>query len=342
MKMGFKTGFTLATVAFASLAFSQQITVSVNGNNVSFNGQGPVMSGDRVLVPLRGVLEQMGATVQWDPQTQTVRAFRKHTDVKLTIGQNTAAVNGQPVNLDVPASIINGSTMVPLRFVSEALGEDVNWNAPSNTVTIKDASGYDIPVHHDHPAPPPPPPPGPPPMGGRPVIYQSGWVFRATLNDSLDSNLNSEGDKFSVTPHGAPFMPPGTRIDGVVAGVRPRHGNEPGMLELQFTQIDFPSGHSFPFHATLIDLHDPSVVHRGDHLIAKGTPATNRGALIGYGAGAGLIIGIATHRPIRDAALGGLLGFAAGSLDRSHANDVHMKPGMEVGVRLVHDAFTRP
>jgi hypothetical protein len=331
----------LAAAALACAAFSQQITVVVNGNNVQFNGQAPVMSGDRVLVPLRGVLEKMGANVQWDPQTQTVRAFRKHTDVKLTIGQNTASVNGQPVNLDVPASIINGSTMVPLRFVSEALGEDCHWNSASNTVTIDDRGGYDIPRPHDHDhdhhmAPPPPPP------GGRPIIYQRGWVFPATLNDNLDSDRSQEGDKFSVMVHGVPGLPPNTRIDGEVLGVRPRHGNEPGMLELRFFQIDLPSGHSFPIQGTLIDLHDPNLVKRGDHLVAKSTPATDRGALIGYGAGAGLIIGIATHRPIKDAALGGLLGFAAGSLDRSHANNVHLKAGSEIGVHLIHDAFTRP
>jgi hypothetical protein len=110
------TGMVASIVAAATGAFGQNITVVVNGQPVEFANQPPIMLNDRVLVPLRGVFEDLGARVEWDPETQTVTAFHGDTRIKLTIGQNTAAVDGDPVQLDVPAQVIQGSTMVPLRL----------------------------------------------------------------------------------------------------------------------------------------------------------------------------------------------------------------------------------
>lgn len=118
-------------------AFSQQpIGVTVNGDAVRFETVGPQQIHGRVLVPLRGVMEKLGAYVGWDPQNQMVTANRGDVDIELTIGRNFARVNGKEVALDVPAQIYRGSTLVPLRFMSEALGADVKWNASTNSVDI--------------------------------------------------------------------------------------------------------------------------------------------------------------------------------------------------------------
>jgi hypothetical protein len=130
--------FVLAgfAVAIAAAAHAQDIRVVVDGNRVYFRNQPPVMVDDRVLVPLRGVFEELGAKVNWNPETQTVTGFREETRISLRIGENTASVNGQPVQLDVPAQIIDSSTMVPLRFVGEALGDRVHWDERTQTVLI--------------------------------------------------------------------------------------------------------------------------------------------------------------------------------------------------------------
>ncbi|HVK04565.1 MAG TPA: stalk domain-containing protein [Armatimonadaceae bacterium] len=133
---------TIGTVAAvtnassAALAQGSRITVLVNGDAVNFTGQGPVEQGGRVLVPLRGVLERLGAYVAYDAQTRQVSAVRNQTQIMLPIGGRTARVNDQPVALDAPAQVLNGSTMVPLRFVAEALGAGVDWQANSRTVVI--------------------------------------------------------------------------------------------------------------------------------------------------------------------------------------------------------------
>lgn len=112
------------------------IQVTIDRDPIRFNGQQPVEQEARVLVPLRGVLEKMGAFVRYDEQTKTVIALRGATRITLPVGSRQALVGEQPVSLDVPARIVNGSTMVPLRFVAESLGAQVAYNVGTRTVAI--------------------------------------------------------------------------------------------------------------------------------------------------------------------------------------------------------------
>ncbi|MGH2398592.1 MAG: copper amine oxidase N-terminal domain-containing protein, partial [bacterium] len=145
---------TLAVTAVSLPASGQgAVRVFVDGDQVAFD-QPPVIQGSRVLVPLRGIFEQMGATVEWRPATRTVLAASGSTLVELMIGSRIARVNGNPVTLDVPAMIIGGRTLVPLRFISESLGANVQWDAASRTVLIFSAQAGQPPVTQ----PPPPPP----------------------------------------------------------------------------------------------------------------------------------------------------------------------------------------
>jgi hypothetical protein len=122
--------------AMASNAAAQTITVNVNGQPVAFPGVGAQSVNGRVMVPLRGVMERLGAYVSYSPATKTVTANKGGVDLQLAIGQRQATVNGRTVMLDVPAQEYRGSTLVPLRFMGEALGAEVRWDAPSMTVNI--------------------------------------------------------------------------------------------------------------------------------------------------------------------------------------------------------------
>ncbi len=131
-----------ALAALSVSAFGQRIRVVVNGDPVTFSGVGPRSMNGRVLVPLRGVLEKLGAYVDYESSTQTVTATRGETDIQLRIGERTARVGGRNVELDVPAAIYRGSTMVPLRFMGQALGAAVDWDDANQTVNITtDGSG---------------------------------------------------------------------------------------------------------------------------------------------------------------------------------------------------------
>jgi len=131
----------LALVAAISVAAPTQsgaqgmIRVFVDGQPVNFDVPPTVIQG-RVLVPLRGIFERLGATVDYNAANQHILAVRGGQTVELTVGSRQAAVNNQPQLLDVPAFTINGRTMVPLRFISEALGAGVQWNAANATILI--------------------------------------------------------------------------------------------------------------------------------------------------------------------------------------------------------------
>ena len=75
-----------------------------------------MIQNGRTLVPLRKIFESLGATVNYDPYTKRIDAYRDSTDIQLTVGSKKALVNGRSVTIDVPANTINGRTLVPLRL----------------------------------------------------------------------------------------------------------------------------------------------------------------------------------------------------------------------------------
>ena len=113
------------------------VKVTVNGDAVVFVGTQPRMVNGRVMVPLRGVFEPMGAVLNWDAAEQKASATRADKTVECWIGKAFANVDGEQVKLDAPPVLINGRTLVPLRFISEALGADVRWDKAASTVIIR-------------------------------------------------------------------------------------------------------------------------------------------------------------------------------------------------------------
>ena len=97
----------------------------------------PVIESGSTLVPMRFLFEQMGADVEWNGETQTATATLDNTAVTFAIDDTNAEVNNTPATMDVPARLINGKTMVPLRFLSEEMGFEVAWDAESRTAIIE-------------------------------------------------------------------------------------------------------------------------------------------------------------------------------------------------------------
>ncbi|MBM3471369.1 MAG: copper amine oxidase N-terminal domain-containing protein, partial [Armatimonadetes bacterium] len=89
------------------------IRVIVNGEELAFDVP-PVEVGGRLLVPLRGVFERLGATVLWEPSTQRITAATASRTIELVMGRREAAVDGKLVLLDIPPMVVGGRTMVPL------------------------------------------------------------------------------------------------------------------------------------------------------------------------------------------------------------------------------------
>lgn len=109
------------------------VTIVVNGTAVSFD-QPPIERSGRVFVPLRGVFERLGASVVYD--NGLINATGNGRNISLKIGSNLATINGETYSSDVAPFLVGARTLVPLRFIAEALGASVNYDSGSQTVTI--------------------------------------------------------------------------------------------------------------------------------------------------------------------------------------------------------------
>ena len=113
------------------------VTVTLNGNAVVFADQQPLIKDSRTLVPVRGVLEEMGVEVVWDGDTQTIDMSKGDTKAQLVIGSDTLTINDyEKVTLDVAPEIIGERTMLPIRAAAEAFGAEVSWDDATKTVVI--------------------------------------------------------------------------------------------------------------------------------------------------------------------------------------------------------------
>jgi hypothetical protein len=111
------------------------IATFVNGKKPKFDVKPRVENG-RTLVPFRALGEALGAAVAWHPEKNTVSFTKGDRLVELTIGEKTAYVNGVQHILEVPAFVENGRTVVPLRFISEALKTKVEWLPDARIIVV--------------------------------------------------------------------------------------------------------------------------------------------------------------------------------------------------------------
>ena len=124
------------------------IVLTIGKNEASVFGEekvsdaAPKLANNRTMLPARFVAENLGASVEWDGEKRVVTVTGKNIKtgeevvIVITIGAETATVNGESVKLDSPAFIENNRTYTPIRFISENLGADVEWDDEAKRVTI--------------------------------------------------------------------------------------------------------------------------------------------------------------------------------------------------------------
>lgn len=192
-------GLAAAPIAVPRNAAAQAVTIVVGGNPLALE-PGPIERNGRVFVPLRGIFERLGATVVY--ADGNINATKGHTTVALSIGSTRALVNGQVQYFDVAPFIVGATTYVPLRFIAQSLGANVNYNDNTRVVAI----GMAHPQPYYPPPNPPrpnPPPPNPPPPAG--PVY---------LNAQHPSPGSGTGNRFVQisAQFSRPVQPGGVRV----------------------------------------------------------------------------------------------------------------------------------
>lgn len=188
----------------------QTIIVVIDDQEQNYVDTPPLMMHSRVLVPMRPIFESLGASLNWDNMTKTVTATRGTEQINLTIGNSQATIRENQaikkrVTLDALPVLSQGTTYVPLRFVSESLGARVNWESDARRVVIMTGAAMS-----NHPMPNPNPMP---PMAG---MTQEVKVALTEMEIILEPAIVAAGDiRFIVVNTGA--MPHALAIVGVTS-----------------------------------------------------------------------------------------------------------------------------
>src|SRR5579862_9879268 len=160
-----------------------------------------LVKGGTLLIPLRSMFEQMGATVSWDAGSQTATVSKPGAEVKVTVGKPEVVINGESRPLDVPPEIYQGNVLVPVRVISEGMGAYVQWVPDRHIVVVRYIPATPPPTE----APPPPteaPPPAtaPPPTPNPwtfPGYVRSYYFTRQNASNNPGAQFNFSSPKYS-------------------------------------------------------------------------------------------------------------------------------------------------
>lgn len=143
------TSFLMTALCTINVVSFANVNVSINGEEIKSDVPATIING-RTLVPVRAISENMGAEVFWDSDTQSIDIIKNDKSINLIIGNINSTVNGISTELDVFPQIVNGTTLVPIRFIAENFDCNVIWSNENNTAYI--TNGHDksvLEVHGD-------------------------------------------------------------------------------------------------------------------------------------------------------------------------------------------------
>lgn len=322
----------LAAAGSAQIAQAANTQVQINGRTLA-TPVAPIQMNGRTLVPMRSIFEALGASVQYNAATRGISAMRGTTGIGLRIGSRTASVNRQNVRLEQAPLVVRGATMVPLRFVSEALGAQVNWNGATRVASIMQGGSSMAGV-----------PSGSQVAGVRTISVPQGAVVPVTLDSELSSHTATTGQVFTASivseQAGDSEFPPGSKVEGVVREATAKTDDNPGVLDLDFRTVVTPDGVRHPIQGGLISLDNDSVTStQQGRIMAKNSTASDnktRNKTVIIGAGAGFLLGkLLKQNSIISAVLGAAGGYLYDSKkNKDNAAEAVLPQGTKLGVRL--------
>lgn len=115
--------------------FVSDAQIFVDGKEL-YSDVKPVIKDGRTLLPVRALCEAINADVEWDDKSKTVKISAKDKEVSMKIGEKDILVNNKKQSIDVPAIIVSGRTMLPLRAVGEIIGAEVEWNEKDRRIDV--------------------------------------------------------------------------------------------------------------------------------------------------------------------------------------------------------------
>lgn len=158
MKKIFITSALLIPLLFSAISYpvsaensNLKLKLQIGSKKVVINDtttaellQSPFIKESKTYVPIRFISERLNADVKWDQKKKQVTIIKDNNTITLTINSKQVVVNNTNQSLESPALIINGTTFVPLRFVSQNLNANVVWEQSTKSITIQTSSGTSV------------------------------------------------------------------------------------------------------------------------------------------------------------------------------------------------------
>jgi len=132
------------------------VPVFIKDKEVKFDVP-PVIKQGRTLIPVRAITNALGADVEWDAETKTVTVSKAVYDptsgvsttvVTLKLDSDIILINGKEAKIDVPAQMLSNRTMVPIRFIAQALNQEVEYDAETGAIIVEEEKEEDVDVDH--------------------------------------------------------------------------------------------------------------------------------------------------------------------------------------------------
>lgn len=139
---GFAQAYSISDTIIPAKYKAKKIVMKINDPNVlvdddfNISDVNPVIINDRTMIPVRLLTEALGASVEWIEQTRTVIVRSEEAVIKMNVGNRNYTIDGNNYVMDTEPIIVNDRTLVPIRFISEALNCDVSWDQNTQTATI--------------------------------------------------------------------------------------------------------------------------------------------------------------------------------------------------------------
>ncbi|MCL2204341.1 MAG: N-acetylmuramoyl-L-alanine amidase family protein [Defluviitaleaceae bacterium] len=267
-------------VARIYAALPQPVSLIVNGRTMAWRYQEPLRLNGRVFVPFREFTEYLGGEVGWHSGHQQVSLFHQGNILVLTVGNTNALLNGQRVDTEQPPFLAGGRVMIPLRFVAETLGYEVDWCRTRDAALVDSPNGngngapsHDLPLiplppltpePPAVPEPPPEPEPGnetPAPEIPLPPLPPQDGHTADVGNGHLARNIST-----------APILPEVHMNTTITALHSPRETGSPAYVVQAFSAISAVTHFILPDNRLVVDIHSSLSALEGPFYVCATLP----------------------------------------------------------------------
>lgn len=116
---------------------AKEVKIEIDGKAMVPKDMPAVIIDGRTMLPMRQIAQELGCEVNWNEAAKQIYVMRGSDIIVFTVDSKTGYENGKEFTMDVPATIVNDRTMLPVRVLADALHLNIKWNDPNRIVSIQ-------------------------------------------------------------------------------------------------------------------------------------------------------------------------------------------------------------